>query len=67
MTRENRIKTARSFCEYMRQNGLHAENRLQEEDIEDLERLEKIEALLNDPVNRASGSVSIAKLREALK
>ena len=33
----------------------------------ELERLKRVEDLLNDPVNRARGSVSIAKLREALK
>ena len=66
MTRENRIKElVASACMVSRGTGKSTTWIL--ESAADLERLDRVEALLNDPVNRASGSVSIAKLREALK
>ena len=36
------------------------------ETIKDLERMEKLEQIINDPVNRAVGSVSIKEIREVL-
>ena len=66
MTRENRNKElAEAACVTVRGTGKSTTWVL--ECVVDLRRLDRVEALLNDPVNRASGSVSIAKLREALK
>ena len=66
MTRENRIKGLVESAT-MAGRGCGKSTQWILECASDIEKLEKIEALINDPVNRARGSVSIQAIREVLR
>ena len=68
MTREQEKVELEAFERYAKEHNLFICSRqFASKKGKELERLKRVEALLNDPVNRAKGSVSIAQLREVLK
>lgn len=49
------------------ENVKFEEEEWEEEEAEAIEKLSRIEQIINNPLNRAKGSVSISELREVLK
>ena len=68
MTREQEKVEREAFEQYAKKHNIFICSRqFASKKGKELERLNRVEALLNDPVNRARGSVSIQAIREVLR